>query len=70
MCVIARVTSLLQAKGVGACKDELTIAKVFTHHVATRVNGHLKALSENTDKELCALADSVLEQGSYRWDVL
>lgn len=70
MCVVARVTSMLQAKGAGSCKDELNIAKVFTHHVVTRVNGHLKGLSENADKELCALADSVLAQGSYRWDVL
>jgi alkylation response protein AidB-like acyl-CoA dehydrogenase len=70
MCVIARVTSMLQAKGAGSCKDEIHIAKVFTHHVVTRVNGHLKGLSDNADKELCALADSVLEQGSYRWDVL
>jgi alkylation response protein AidB-like acyl-CoA dehydrogenase len=70
MCVVARVTALLQAKGVGACTDELNIAKVFVNHVTNRVHAHLKGLSDNADKELCALADSVLEQGTYRWDVL
>jgi alkylation response protein AidB-like acyl-CoA dehydrogenase len=70
MCVIARVTSMLQAKGAEACKDELHIAKVFVHHVTTRVHGHLRGLTDNADKELCELADAVLEQGAYRWDVL
>jgi acyl-CoA dehydrogenase family member 9 len=70
MCVVSRVTAMLHEKGISACKDELNIAKVFVHQVTTRVNANVKALSENADKELCALADCVLEQGSYRWDVL
>jgi alkylation response protein AidB-like acyl-CoA dehydrogenase len=70
MCVVSRVTAMLHEKGIGACKDELNISKVFVHQVTTRVNANIKALSDNADKELCSLADSVLEQGSYRWDVL
>jgi alkylation response protein AidB-like acyl-CoA dehydrogenase len=70
MCVVSRVTAMLHEKGISACKDELNIAKVFVHQVTTRVNANTKALSDNADKELCSLADSVLEHGSYRWDVL
>ena len=70
MCVVSRVTAMLHEKGISACKDELNIAKVFVHQVTARVNVNIKSLSDNADKELCSLADSVLEQGSYRWDVL
>lgn len=70
MCLLARVTSLLEAKGVAACQDELHMAKAFTQYVSHRVNGYLRALGENADKDLCALADSVLSEGRYRWDVI
>lgn len=70
MCVVSRVTAMLHEKGISACKDELNIAKVFVHQVTARVNANIKSLSDNADKELCSLADSVLEHGSYRWDVL
>lgn len=70
MCVLSRVTSLLEAKGATACQDELRLAKAFTHYVSHRVHGYLRTLGENADKELCALADSVLAEGRYRWDVI
>jgi acyl-CoA dehydrogenase family protein 9 len=70
MCVLSRVTSLLESKGATACQDELRLAKAFTHYVSHRVHGYLRTLGENADKELCALADSVLAEGRYRWDVI
>jgi alkylation response protein AidB-like acyl-CoA dehydrogenase len=70
MCVISRITSLLEAKGTAACQDELRLARAFTHFVSHRVHGYLRTLGENADKDLCALADSVLGEGRYRWDVI
>jgi acyl-CoA dehydrogenase family protein 9 len=70
MCVLSRITSMMESKGAAACGDELRIAKVFIHYVSSRVTNHLKNLSDNADKELCGLADSVLGEGRYRWDVI
>ena len=70
MCVLSRITSMIEAKGVSGCQDEIRMAKVFIHYVAHRVNGYLRTLNDNADKDLCALADSVLAEGRYRWDVI
>ena len=70
MCVLSRITSLIESKGPAACQDELRIAKVFVQYVSNRVHNYLKNLSDNADKELCGLADSVLGEGRYRWDVI
>jgi len=70
MCVLSRISSYVEAKGVAACQDELRIAQVFVHYVANRVTNHLRNLSDNADEALCGLADSVLSEGRYRWDVI
>lgn len=70
MCVLARVSSIVKEKGASAAENEIRIAKVFIHRVNHHIDGHLKTLFENTDKELCALADSTLEAGRFVWDVV
>ena len=70
MCVLSRISSMIESKGVSNCQDELRIAKTFTLYVSHRVNGYLRTLGDNADKELCELADSVLAEGRYRWDVI
>jgi alkylation response protein AidB-like acyl-CoA dehydrogenase len=70
MCVLSRVSSLLKEKGVEQCQDELRIARIYTHHARGRISGYLKALSKNADQDMLALADSMVEQGVFGWDVL
>ncbi len=70
MCVLARVSSMIRDRGVGACGDELRIVKVFSNAARVRIANNLKALLKNADKESLALADSVLNKGGYGWDVL
>ena len=70
MCVLSRITSLMESKGAAACQEEHRIAKVYVHYAATRVGNHLRALTDNADKELCGVADAVLSEGRYRWDVI
>ena len=70
MCVLSRITSLMESKGAAACQDEHRIAKVFVQYVSNRVHSYLKNLTDNADKDLCGLADSVLAEGRYRWDVI
>lgn len=70
MCVLARVSSMIRDRGVGACSDELRIVRVFSNGARVRIANNLKALLKNADKESLALADSVLAKGGYSWDVL
>jgi alkylation response protein AidB-like acyl-CoA dehydrogenase len=70
MCVLSRVTSLISAKGAANAADELRIARVFTHNASQKVAVWLKGIGDNQDKELCALADSIIESGRFSWDVL
>ncbi len=70
MCVLSRVSSLLKEKGVAGCQDELRIARIYTHHAKGRISSYLKGLSKNSDQDILALADSMVERGSFPWDVL
>ena len=70
MCVLSRISSMIESKGASSCSDEVRIAKVFVHYVSNRVGNYLKNISDNADNELCGLADSVLSEGRYRWDVI
>jgi alkylation response protein AidB-like acyl-CoA dehydrogenase len=70
MCVLVRVSSIIQAKGVSGAETEIRLAKAFIHRVNHHIDGHLKTLFENADKELCAVADATLEAGRFVWDVV
>lgn len=70
MCVLSRVSTLIAERGEAACKDEIAIAKVFTHHSRGRISASLRGLVRNADSEALRLADSILSKGGYGWDVL
>lgn len=70
LCVLSRVTALIHEKGIDRSQSEVHLCKYHVHQSAARVAAHLKALNDNRDHNLCALADSVLEGGKYSWDVL
>jgi alkylation response protein AidB-like acyl-CoA dehydrogenase len=70
MCVLSRVTAMLHEKGVGGVDTEVRIAKYLIHGSHQRIAGYLRALNDNRDHDLCALADSVLSAGGYTWDVV
>ncbi len=70
MSSLARVSSMITARGAAQCVDELSIVKVVLHAARTRVSNNLKALIRNADRDSLALADSVLSKGAYTWDVL
>lgn len=70
MCVMARVSSLINERGLAACADELKIVKVLSNSARIRISNNLKALLKNADRDALALADSVISKGGYSWDVL
>jgi acyl-CoA dehydrogenase family protein 9 len=70
MCVLSRVSSIVNEKGEAKAQDEVTIARIVTQFIRVRVSANLKALVNNSDSDSLTLADSVLARGGYGWDVL
>lgn len=69
-CVLSRISGLLEAKGEGACQDELRIAKLFSHQAKRRMNDNLRKIEREDDTWMTELADSIVKEGGYRWDIL
>jgi len=69
-CVLSRVSSLLEQKSVDQCKDELAIAEIFSQQAKRRMNQSLRRLDRNEDSLIDALAQSVVGDEGYRWDIL
>jgi hypothetical protein len=61
---------LIQERGEAKTEDERRIARIFTHNAKVAVAAHLKAVYRNVDPDLCALAASMSERGSFPWDVV
>lgn len=70
MCVLARVSSIITERAGEDCSDEVALARVYTHFARTRVSNSLKALVQNSDRDLLRLADGTLSKGGYSWDIL
>ncbi len=69
LCVVSRVSQMIEKRGEAACQDELHIAKLFTQQAKRRMNSNLRRLERNEDDSLRALAKSILADGKYRWDI-
>lgn len=70
MCVLSRVTSLIEAKGKESCNDEIMMAKVFTQQAKRRISTNLRRFLHNEDDSMRSLGDSVFASDGYRWDSL
>jgi alkylation response protein AidB-like acyl-CoA dehydrogenase len=69
LCVIARVSALLKDKNARELKDELSIAQIFTKQAKRRINQNFRRLDRNEDSAIVALAESIVKQQGYRWDI-
>lgn len=69
LCVLSRVSRLIEQKGEAETVDERRIAQLFTQQAKRRMNSNLRRLDRNEDESVKALAKSMLGAGKYRWDV-
>ena len=69
-CVISRVTSAIEEKGVEATRREQEIVKVFAGQVSRRVRSNFNKIDENDDEEIISLAKDAVEREGYGWDTL
>lgn len=70
LCVLSRVTAILEKTPPQGATDEIRIARIFTAQAKRRMNQNLRRLQRNEDGELRALADSVVDREGYTWDIL
>jgi acyl-CoA dehydrogenase family protein 9 len=70
ICLLSRVSSLIQERGEEQTVDERRMARIYTHQAKIAVSSHLKGLYRNVDSDLCALSASMFERGSFPWDVV
>lgn len=69
-CVLSRVSSILYSKSEKEAEQELAIAHIFTQQAKRRMNQNLRRLNRNEDGLMKRLADYIVAQGGYDWDVL
>lgn len=67
--VLSRVSAMLEREGTDKCSEELAIARLFTQGAKRRMNANLRRLEHNEDETLNSLAEAVIAEGRYRWDV-
>ncbi len=69
-CVLSRVSSSIQEKGMDACRKELEILQVFSGQVRRRTKGNFGKIDDNDDELIKSLADHAYENDGYVWDTL
>jgi acyl-CoA dehydrogenase family member 9 len=70
LCVLSRVSNLIAKNGEANCKNEISIANIFTQQAKRRINQNLRRVDINEDEEMKALADEIVGKGGYFWDVV
>lgn len=68
--VLSRVTAAIQKKGKVEAEMEIRIANIFSQQAKRRMNQNIRRLERNEDEEQKSLADWIVGQGKYPWDVL
>ncbi len=69
LCVLSRATKLAAVAGHPG-EQAVGIAHVFAQQAKRRMAHQVRRISSNEDEEMNRLAGSMLERGSYPWDVL
>lgn len=69
LCLISRVTQLINEKGIEATTQERRIAHIFSQQAKRRINQNLRRVDINEDEEMKTLSDYIVEQGGYNWDL-
>lgn len=70
LCVLSRVTQMLETGDPKKLVDEVRIVKIFTNQAKRRMNQNLRRIEKNEDGDIRALADSIVERDGYSWDIL
>jgi alkylation response protein AidB-like acyl-CoA dehydrogenase len=70
MCILSRVTKMIEERGTDSCLREIQIARVFTEQAKRRMNQNARRVYRNEDTMIKGLADFIFEKGGYIWDTI
>ena len=70
LCVLSRVNSIVEKVGIEKSADERQLTRIYVKQAKRRINGSIRRLISNEDREVKSLAASVIQSGGYRWDTL
>jgi acyl-CoA dehydrogenase family protein 9 len=70
MCLVSRVTSQIQKRGVEKCDLEIALARSFFHRAGVRIRNNFTAIDRNDDDLMKFIAEKAYEQGSCQFDIL
>lgn len=69
LCVVSRANSIV-ARDPASATEVIHVANIFTHQARRRMSRNIRGETHNEDDAVDALAQQVLDRGSYSWDVL
>ncbi|RMG08813.1 MAG: acyl-CoA dehydrogenase [Planctomycetota bacterium] len=69
-CVLSRVTSAIETKGLDGAQAELWVAQVFSGQAGRRARSNFRQIDENEDEQVKSLAEHAYERQGYAWDIL
>jgi acyl-CoA dehydrogenase family member 9 len=69
-CVLSRVNTAVEEKGVDRAARELEILRVFAGRARRRMRGNIAKIDDNDDEMVKSLADFAFASEGYRWDTL
>jgi acyl-CoA dehydrogenase family member 9 len=69
-CVLSRVNTAVEEKGVDRAARELEILRVFAGRARRRMRGNIAKIDDNDDEMVKSLADFSFASEGYRWDTL
>jgi hypothetical protein len=69
LCVISRVSRMLEEDGEERSAEALLIARTFVKQARRRMTGNLRRIDINEDENLAKLSDFLVEREGYPWDI-
>lgn len=69
-CVLSRVSRYLEERGEEKCKLEIDLAKLYIDGAKHRMNSSIRALAHNADEVQTSVAETILKNGAYPWDIV
>lgn len=69
LAVLSRVSDKIKAESEKAAAREIHILKLFTQGARVRISDNLEAIKRNADGSIEAIADDIVADGAYRYDL-
>ena len=68
LCVLSRVSRMIEEKSEADCQQEISIAKIFSQAAKRRIEDNFQGIEKNEDEEKKELADYIMTSEGYPWD--